>query len=261
MFSATMSMLSSDYNVCASVLTNDVYRRYVRPIASHRELLLIGRVMTLLVGMTTLGVALLMAEVGGEDLFRNMVKLFSIATAPVAIPMMAGLLSRRVTNRGALAGFLAGLMVGLFVFFFCPDAFEVLGVECKKENAIVWATTVVTLVMMSLTSWLDQPDPAARQRTDAFLERLSMPIGEDAGDKTANSWSDARQISPFRVVGASTTAIGLMLLAVSPWVGGGLAFGVDVSVGLGLVVAGGLMVALGRLPPADEANYSDRGTP
>ena len=31
MFSATMSTLSGDYNVCASVLTNDVYRRLIRP--------------------------------------------------------------------------------------------------------------------------------------------------------------------------------------------------------------------------------------
>ncbi|MDQ1256521.1 MAG: solute:Na+ symporter, family, partial [Candidatus Hydrogenedentes bacterium] len=31
MFAATMSTLSGDYNVCASVLTNDVYRRLIRP--------------------------------------------------------------------------------------------------------------------------------------------------------------------------------------------------------------------------------------
>ena len=75
-------MLSSDYNVCASVLTNDVYRRYVHPDASQKRLVFVGRVMTLLIGLVALGVAMLMSGIGGEGLFRTMVKLFSIATAP-----------------------------------------------------------------------------------------------------------------------------------------------------------------------------------
>ncbi len=45
MFSATMSMLSTDYNVCASVLTNDVYRRLIHPKASERRLVFVGRIM------------------------------------------------------------------------------------------------------------------------------------------------------------------------------------------------------------------------
>ena len=52
--------------------------------------------MTLLIGVISLGTALLIGDVGGEGLFRSMIKLFSVATAPVAIPMITGLLSRRV---------------------------------------------------------------------------------------------------------------------------------------------------------------------
>ena len=48
-------MLSGDYNVVASVLTNDVYRRLFRPKATGRELVAVGRVMTLAVGLAALG--------------------------------------------------------------------------------------------------------------------------------------------------------------------------------------------------------------
>ena len=117
MFSATMSMLSSDYNACAGVLTNDVYRRLFRKKASQKELVLVGRLMTLLIGVFALWVAFLLSRGSGEQLFRNMVTLFSIATAPVAVPMILGLLSRRVTNAGAIIGFFCGLAVGLGLFF------------------------------------------------------------------------------------------------------------------------------------------------
>ncbi len=43
MFSATMGNLSSHFNVRASVLTNDVYRRLFRPHAGERELVTAGR--------------------------------------------------------------------------------------------------------------------------------------------------------------------------------------------------------------------------
>ncbi|MCK5861414.1 MAG: sodium transporter, partial [Candidatus Hydrogenedentes bacterium] len=116
MFAATMSMLSSDYNVSANVLTNDVYRRLFRPTASDRELVLVGRITTLLVGILALAAALVMARGKGEDLFGKMISLFSVATAPVAIPMILGLLSKKFTARSALWGFLGGTAIGISLF-------------------------------------------------------------------------------------------------------------------------------------------------
>jgi Na+/proline symporter len=242
MFSATMSMLSSDYNVCAGVLTNDVYRRYIRPQAGQKELVLCGRLATLVIGVVSLGVAFLMAEVGGEGLFRNMVKLFSIATAPVALPMMAGLLSRRVTNTAALTGFLAGVLTGMAIFELCPDSFAFLGAAWKKENAIVWGTTFATLLAMIGVSRLDPPEPAEQQRIDSFLDRLSVPIGRAVEDRAVGLAGDSRRVSPFRVVGVSTLAIGAMMLIVSPWAKDPVAFKTDVGVGIALALAGTLMV-------------------
>ena len=60
MFSATLSMLSGDYNVVASVLTNDVYRRLIRPNASQKECVVVGRFFTVLVGLIVLAIAIVL---------------------------------------------------------------------------------------------------------------------------------------------------------------------------------------------------------
>ncbi len=52
---------------------------------------------------------------------------------------------------------------------------------------------------------------------------MTLPIGEAAGEQALDQPSRAEEFSPFRIVGISTIAIGLMMLAISPWAGGGLA--------------------------------------
>jgi len=270
MFSATMSMLSSDYNACAGVLTNDVYRRLVHKSASQKELVLIGRLMTLLIGVFALVIAFGFGGTSGEELFRYMVTLFSIATAPVAVPMLLGLLSRRVTNLGAIAGFVCGLAVGLglFICFYglsgvgplwpeekqttllaglvwSPDKDELIfgTTPLKMEVILFTCNTLVTLIVCLVVSLLKPMDAEARERADAFHQRLVTPIGglpEDRPEATGG----LAMLSPFRVVGISVLLIGLMMLGILWWVwqtGDMLAFYMDVFLGGILVVIGVLM--------------------
>ncbi len=242
MFSATMSMLSSDYNVSASVLTNDVYRRLVRPDASQKELVLVGRLMTLLIGIIALGVALLMAAFTGEGLFRTMVTLFGLATAPVAIPMLLGLLWKRITNAGALAGFFAGLMVGLALFVVCQDEQSLFGVTWKKEILLLLGTTLATLITITLVSLLTPMVGDERERARVFHRLLATPIGQLDQDQPAAVPGEAI-LSPFRVVGISILLIGVLMVGVLPWVwaAGAFTFLLDLGLGALLIVVGGLM--------------------
>ena len=241
MFAATMSMLSSDYNVCAGVLTNDVYRRLIRPKASQKELVLVGRLMTLVIGSFALGAAFLMSAGTGEDLFKYMVMLFGIVTAPVGIPMIFGLLSKRITNAGAMAGWFLGIVTGLALFKWCPAKVDLpmLNLALEQEIAIFLATTVVTLTVMLVVSLLTSKSAAEAARSDEFLKRLETPIGQLEADLPTGERGAA--ISPFGVVGVSIFIIGLMMLAILPWVTGDLAFWLDLSLGGLLIIIGGPM--------------------
>lgn len=265
MFSATMSTLSGDYNVCASVLTNDVYRRLIRPQASQRELVAVGRVMTLLIGVIGLGAAFMMARGKAEDLFRIMVTLFGVATAPVAIPMLLGLLSRKMTNMGAILGFVAGISVGLGLFFLSridrevafmgmqwdpkAEALTIAGLALKMEIVLFLSTALVTLAVMAIASLLLPMTAEARTRVDAFLDRLGAPIGTLEEDRVALAHTGSI-LSPFWVVGLCIVAIGFLMLGVLPWVGRTMAFGLDIALALALIAIGALWIYLGKRPVA-----------
>lgn len=252
MFAATMSTLSGDYNVCASVMTNDVYKRLVRPHAGHRELVFVGRVMTLAIGAIALVVAVLMSRGKSEDLFRTMVTLFGIASAPVAVPMLLGLLSKRATNGGAIAGFVCGIVVGLCLYRVSQlesfhagalawnakaEELSLFGLTLKMEIAMFLSTAGVTFLAMEAVGRLFPASAAARERVDRFMERLEAPIGTREEDfRTASA-----AYSPFRIVGVTVALVGVLLLAVAPWVGGGQVLVLDVIIGGFLILIGSAM--------------------
>ena len=99
----------------------------------------------MLAGLAALGIAFLVVEYTGEDQFKNMVTLFSVVVAPVAIPMLLGLVSRRVTNASAVASFIAGLTVGLALFILLPRKVTMYGHLVQRETIIVFATFVATV--------------------------------------------------------------------------------------------------------------------
>ena len=247
MFAATMSTLSSDYNVCAGVLTNDVYRRLIRPGASQKELVLVGRFMTLLVGIVALLTAILMSRGAAEGLFSKMVTLFGLATAPVAVPMLLGLVSRRFTNGSAVLGCVLGLAVGLSLFIFGPkEELTIAGLTLKMEIVLILSTAAVTLAVMVVVSALAPANAAAQARTDEFLRRIKIPIGELPEDEDATSAEGA--FSPFRVVGVSVALIGVLMLSVTPMINGHTETLLAGAIGLLLAVVGGLVTWASRKP-------------
>jgi len=232
MFAATMSTLSGDYNVCASVLTNDVYRRLARPHATQKELVLVGRLMTILIGVLALATALYMIRAKkAEDLFRVMITLFGVATAPVAVPMLLGLVSRRFSNKSAVAGFLSGIVVGVGFFLLSvgyKDPVHLLGMTwipakeeilfgtfaLKLEIVLLFSTAGVTYLVMELVNMLAPVSSEAAQRTDTFFKRLEAPIGSLPEDNPAVD-KKAVVFSPFRIVGMCILIIGAMMVLVS----------------------------------------------
>ena len=247
MFAATMSTLSGDYNVCANVLTTDVYRRLIRPGASQRELVHAGRFMTLLVGALSIALALFMAGGGGDRLFRNMVTLFSTAAAPVAIPMLLGLTWRRATNRGVLTGFAAGLGTGFLLLGWLPSQFTFLDLDWKKENMILICTVLTTALPAVVVSRMQRLGEADRKRIGEFHDRLKMPIGTLPGDVPAPPPVGKQQMSPFRIVGICVVLIGAMMLAITPWVTEGVQRGLNAGLAVGLLLVGALMAWWNRV--------------
>jgi Na+/proline symporter len=245
MFSATMGNLSSHFNVRASVLTNDVYRRLFRPQAGERELVAAGRGMTIVVGGLTILVAVILAAASAEDLFKYMVNLFGGAVAPLGLPLIIGLVSRRVTPRSVAVAVIAGVSLSAVLFCSVPESTTILGINFEREVIIFAVSFVAVMTIMFGLSAIWPMTVAESQRAELFHQRLETPIG-DLPEERAAAKQDQEAVSPFGIVGVCVACIGLLMLCVQPFIGERLPMTINVILGLALITIGSLMAWLSR---------------
>ena len=231
MFAATMSSLDSEYNILSAVITRDFYHRILRPKATPKQLLAFGRVMSTCIGVIATTVALVMLETGRSDLFQNMVILFGLALPPTVVPMLSGLLWKRICWRAALAGFAAGLACGIALLIVKGRLTEALGVSSyTMQGLVVVTSTAVTLFAMYVVSLFERPSSEEQDRIREFFAQLEKPVERPL--------ADAKGVpAPFFIVGIMTGTIGLMLILIGIWtLRSGI--GPGINLGMGAVLAG-----------------------
>lgn len=94
MFSATASMVSSQLNVFAGVLTNDIFRPWLRNQQDERLLVWAGRGFTVLLGVAIVSTALAVPALGGAE--SVIVPATSLMVGPLLAPLLFGLVSKRL---------------------------------------------------------------------------------------------------------------------------------------------------------------------
>lgn len=112
MLAATMSALSSVYNMVSSILSRDIYQGLIKPDISDVGLLKVGRAFSIIIGLTVtaLAVSFVTSEFG---LFNLMQAFFTLLNIPVVVPTAFGLIFRRVPKWGAFSSIAWGLIVGV----------------------------------------------------------------------------------------------------------------------------------------------------
>ena len=115
---AVMSTVDTLITAVAAVIVNDVYKPYIQPAASERQLLRVARICSVVV--TTLGVLL----VPVFDQFRSIYEAHGAFTAAVTPPLVVTLLLsvfwRRFTRTAALCTLVGGL-VAIGASMFVPE--------------------------------------------------------------------------------------------------------------------------------------------
>ena len=174
MFSATMSTLAGNYNAIASALTDDFYVRKLNPDASSAQRLAAARVGTAVTGLTVIGFAFLMRCLqGASDLFDVLNQVLSLFIPPIAVTMIAGVLTRRITRRGGYAGLLVGMGAGLAAFL--------VGLKApffRESIPMFWITSLATLAGLFVFSRRLPDAPEDVRAADRFFERLATSEGE-----------------------------------------------------------------------------------
>ena len=167
MFSATMSSLAGNFNAAAAVAVNELYIRFAKS-PSPRAKMVAARTATVLVGGLVVALTFVMQYAqGADDLFNLSNKVFGVLLPPIALPMLGGLLVRRLSRRAGMSGLVGGAAFGLVLF--------AAGARWPFLREMVWAfpiTAAATTAALALGSLLWPDDPESRAAVDVFFRKL-----------------------------------------------------------------------------------------
>ncbi|KAK3744169.1 hypothetical protein QZH41_018843, partial [Actinostola sp. cb2023] len=127
MMAALMSSLSSAFNSSATIFTVDVWI-LLRPKATEREKLIVGRVVVvLLVGVSLCWLPIIQGKMldqvffqsaHGSQLFVYIQTIQSYLAPPITVTFGLGIMWPGLTEAAALTGLIVGLMMGVLKFIF-----------------------------------------------------------------------------------------------------------------------------------------------
>lgn len=173
---ALMSSVDSYLNSAATLVTNDLYLRHIRPDAGDHRLLVIGRGVTIALMIWAIGFAFVvkgMDESGkASGIYAIFQTLMAFFQGPALATILCGFLWRRATGIGALVGFFGGMAtsIGLFVANRWHESLGIAPLFRIPEPFLyfsVWAF-LSALTLIIVVSLLTRPEPAEKT---AFLDR------------------------------------------------------------------------------------------
>ncbi|XP_024600428.1 sodium/myo-inositol cotransporter 2 isoform X5 [Neophocaena asiaeorientalis asiaeorientalis] len=165
MVAALMSSLTSIFNSASTIFTMDLWN-HLRPRASEKELMIVGRVFVLLLVLVSiLWIPVVQASQGGQ-LFIYIQSISSYLQPPVAVVFIMGCFWKRTNEKGAFFGLILGLLLGLvrlvldFIYVQprCDQPDERPAVV-KDVHYLYFSMILssVTLITVSVVSWFTEP--------------------------------------------------------------------------------------------------------
>jgi SSS family solute:Na+ symporter len=111
LLAALMSSLASVYNACSTLFTMDIYQK-MKPEASGRELVKVGRIATGVVVLLGMAWSPLMSRISGT-LYQYLQSVQSYLAPPIAAVFLLGVFFKRINGKGALTGMVIGFVIGI----------------------------------------------------------------------------------------------------------------------------------------------------
>lgn len=106
---------------------------------------------------------------GADDLFNLTNKAFGVFLPPIAIPMLADVLVKKVSKRSDTLALTVGIVSGVILF--------VVGGTYPFFREMVWMfplTAVITIVMLAVCTCLFPDAPEEQAEIEAFHERIKQ---------------------------------------------------------------------------------------
>ena len=143
---AAMSTISSGMNASATVFTEDVYKRYIRPNSTNRQSLRMLFIATGVFGV--LGIVTGISMIGVKSILDVWWELSGIFAGGMLGLFLLGIISRKAGNSDAVIAVIAGVLVILWMTFsyLIPAQYGYLKYPLHANMIIVVGTLVISLV-------------------------------------------------------------------------------------------------------------------
>ena len=119
---ATSSSVNTTLNISAGVLSNDVYKHF-RPNVTDGQLVKVGRIATILLGVITILIALLVPYMGG--IVEVVMSLAAITGGAMFLPPLWALFSKFQSGKSVLCITIISLAINSFFKFLMPNLMNV----------------------------------------------------------------------------------------------------------------------------------------
>jgi hypothetical protein len=177
-----------------------------------------------------------------------MVTVFGLFVGPMLIPMLVGLLSKKVTWRGAAAGLGAGFVSGLGFFLYKTlvlanqPGIDANWLRYDYEAISILTNFSITILAMVLTTVLERKTEADREQIEAFFTKLATPVDVE---KT-HAKQTGEIFSPFKIIGWVTIGTGIMLIVAGAAQPAGIGQYINLGAGFALCLLGAGLYQLHR---------------
>jgi SSS family transporter len=275
-FAATVTSLNSQLNVVGGSFVRNIYIQVMRPRASEKEQILVGRVFMLIYGVIWIALGLSFLQVKELELFELLLKITAATVLPLTVPLFLGIFFKKTPPWAGwstmAAGFIPGAIIAiLFNFDFVvqwlwqnPDmtSADLINTVCRttdltrREVGYMNIAITTGVVAAVCTGWFfftmlfyRKDEQPYVDNVDEFFKDMATPIQpeeQELGDHD----NESRQCNVLSNLCLVYGAFILLLTLIPNEATGRLIIlccgGIVVAIGLGLKMLGGIYRASGE---------------
>ncbi|MFW5761460.1 MAG: sodium:solute symporter family transporter, partial [Cyclobacteriaceae bacterium] len=207
MIFATASSVNTSLNLSAAVLTNDIYKQ-LRPGASDKNLMVAARLFTLLFGLGTIGVALLVPAAGG--IVEVVLSIGAVTGASLYGPPVWALFSKRHTGKSILYITLLSLAVNIFFKTISP---WLLNIRLDRAQEMIMGVAIPLLLLIGYELYGFLKNKVSIQHLN-YAKYKALMEQVNPADKPLEQDSARQNTYGIKVIGFSLGLIGVLMAGI-----------------------------------------------
>ncbi len=202
---ATASSVNTTLNLSAAVLTNDIYKIF-RPNATNQQTMKVARWSTILFGLGTIGVALIVPAAGG--IVEVVLSVGAVTGCSLYGPPIWALFSKRHTGKSILACTLVGLGINVAFKFITPWLFDL---KLDRAEEMLAGALIPFALLAAYEVWAIWKNQISQEYiTFSNREIVKATVAEDEAAGQQNSFGMKVLSITLALVGLLIVVLGLL---------------------------------------------------